>query len=98
VFHRQELYMLFEPLSPKGDDAIRAVYDTGLLMPLGNNVDSSRKFKVPLLYRSGLGVSERRHYSRPRGPRKQDYPPRQQPRNDVVPDEEHHSVDEEDMN
>jgi hypothetical protein len=98
VFHRQELYMLFEPLSPKGDDAIRAVYDTGLLMPLGNNVDSSRKFKVPLLYRSGLGVSERRHYSRPRGPRKQDHPPRQQQRTDVAPDEEHHSVEEEDMN
>ncbi|MBI1804849.1 MAG: hypothetical protein HY033_12925 [Ignavibacteriae bacterium] len=59
TFHREELYMLFEPLSPKGDEAIRAVYDTGLLHPLGKNVDSSRKFKVPLLYRSGLGMSDR---------------------------------------
>lgn len=56
TFHRQELYMLFEPLTIKGDDAIRAVYDTGLIQPLGHSVDSSRKFKVPLLYRSGLGV------------------------------------------
>jgi len=59
TFHREELYMLFEPLSPKGDEAIRALYDTGLLHPLGKNVDSSRKFKVPLLYRSGLGMSDR---------------------------------------
>ncbi|MBI4810328.1 MAG: hypothetical protein HY800_02565 [Ignavibacteriales bacterium] len=60
VFHREELYMLFEPLLPKGDEAIRAVFDVGLLQPLGNNVDSSRKFKVPLLYRAGLGIAERR--------------------------------------
>ena len=57
--------MLFSPLSPKGDDAIRAVYDTGLLEPLGHNVDSSRKFKVPLLYRIGLGMSDRNHTHRP---------------------------------
>jgi len=59
VFHREELYMLFEPLTPKGDEAIRAVYDVGLLQPMGNNVDSSRKFKIPLLYLAGLGISER---------------------------------------
>jgi hypothetical protein len=63
TFHREELYMLFEPLSPKGDEAIRALYDTGLLHPLGSNVDSSRKFKVPLLYRSGLGMSDHRKKS-----------------------------------
>jgi hypothetical protein len=74
VFHRQELYMLFEPLGIKGDDAIRAVYDTGLLMPLGNNVDSSRKFKVPLLYRQGLGVSERRQYAKSRPADRQEHP------------------------
>ncbi|MDI6767425.1 MAG: hypothetical protein QME52_11430 [Bacteroidota bacterium] len=68
VFHREELYMLFEPLNPKGDEAIRAVFDVGLLMPLGSNVDSSRKFKVPLLYRDGLGITERRRkpYMSPR--------------------------------
>jgi hypothetical protein len=66
TFHREELYMLFEPLNPKGDEAIRAVYDAGLLTPLGNSVDSCRKFKVPLLYRSGLGITDHR--------RKPDYP------------------------
>ncbi len=60
TFHREELYMLFEPLSIRGDEAIRALYDTGLLLPLGKNVDSSRKFKVPLLYRPGLGITDRR--------------------------------------
>jgi hypothetical protein len=60
VFHREELYMLFEPLSPRGDEAIRALYDVGLLQPMGTNVDASRKFKIPLLYRAGLGITERR--------------------------------------
>jgi hypothetical protein len=36
------------------------VYDCGLIEPLGGNVDSSRKFKVPLLYRAGLGITDRR--------------------------------------
>jgi len=65
TFHRDELYMLFEPLSPKGDEAIRAVYDTGLLQPIGGNVDASKKFKVPLLYRKGLGITDRRKPDRP---------------------------------
>ena len=60
TFHREELYMLFAPLSPNGDEAIRALYDTGLLQPLGHSVDASMKFKVPLLYRIGLGVRDRR--------------------------------------
>ena len=59
-FHREELYMLFQPLSPKGDEAIRAVYDAGVIIPMGKNVDSSREFKVPLLYRAGLGITSRR--------------------------------------
>jgi hypothetical protein len=60
TFHREELYMLFEPLSPKGDEAIRSVHDVGLLIPVGKNVDSCSEFKVPLLYRPGLGITERR--------------------------------------
>ncbi len=60
TFHREELYMLFEPLTPKGDEAIRAVHDVGLLIPVGKNVDSCSEFKVPLLYRAGLGITERR--------------------------------------
>jgi hypothetical protein len=60
TFHREELYMLFSPLSPNGDEAIRALFDTGLLQPLGHSVDSSMRFRVPLLYRLGLGVRDRR--------------------------------------
>jgi len=60
TFHREELYMLFEPLALKGDEAIRAIYDVGLLIPVGRTVDSSSHFKVPLLYRSGLGVTDRK--------------------------------------
>ncbi len=76
TFHREELYMLFEPLSPKGDDAIRAVHDAGLLAPLGRNVDSSRKFKIPLLYKTGMGISERRQKpSKPRAGRVPDERP-----------------------
>ena len=52
--------MLFSALTPNGDEAIRALYDTGLLQPLGHSVDASMKFKVPLLYRPGLGVRDRR--------------------------------------
>ena len=70
TFHREELYMLFEPLVPKGDDALRAVYDAGLIMPLGKNVDSCREFKVPLLYRAGLGITERRHRPQQSQPKK----------------------------
>ncbi|TLY30804.1 MAG: hypothetical protein E6K56_06335 [Ignavibacteria bacterium] len=65
MFHREELYMLFQPLSPNGDEAIRALYDTGLLTPLGKNLDSSKKFRVPLLYKIGLGMTDHRTRSRP---------------------------------
>jgi len=70
TFHREELYMLFEPLTPKGDEAIRAVHDVGLLIPMGKNVDSCSEFKVPLLYRAGLGVTERR--PKPQTPHKKE--------------------------
>lgn len=60
TFSRMELHRLFESLTPKGDEAIRAVCDAGLLLPLGRNIDSSLRFKVPLLYRFGMGISDRR--------------------------------------
>jgi hypothetical protein len=69
MFHREELYMLFQPLSPNGDEAIRALYDTGLLTPLGKNLDSSKKFRVPLLYKIGLGMTDHRSRSRPSQPK-----------------------------
>jgi hypothetical protein len=63
TFQREDLYALFARMSPSGDEAIRAVYDTGLLAPVGSTVDSSRKFKIPLLYKSGLGIIDRRKKS-----------------------------------
>jgi hypothetical protein len=59
TFTRDELDKLFERLTPNGDEAIRAIYDAGLITPLGRTVDSSLEFKVPLLYRIGLGITQR---------------------------------------
>jgi len=60
TFAREELYRSFEGLEPSGDDGIRAVHDVGLISPIGKNVDSALRFEVPLLYRSGLGIVERK--------------------------------------
>jgi hypothetical protein len=51
--------LLFEKLTPNGDEGIRSVHDTGLLTPNGRSVDSSMEFSIPLLYRIGLGVAEK---------------------------------------
>ncbi len=59
-FQRVEMYSFFDNLSPAGNDAVRAVHDVGLLIPVGKNVDSARRFEIPLLYRSGLGITGRR--------------------------------------
>ena len=59
TFHRSELYELFEKLEPNGDEAIRSIYDAGLITPMGRTADSSMEFKVPLLYRTGLGITQR---------------------------------------
>ncbi len=60
TFTREELYRAFEGLDPSGDDGIRAMHDIGLIAPMGKNVDSALRFEVPLLYRSGLGIVERK--------------------------------------
>jgi len=59
TFHRSELYDLFAKLEPNGDEGIRSIYDAGLITPMGRTVDSSMEFKVPLLYRIGLGITQR---------------------------------------
>jgi hypothetical protein len=64
-FTRDELYEFFQTMEPSGDEAIRAVYDTGLLAPLGRTVDSSMEFRIPLLYRTGLGITQRGNVFRP---------------------------------
>ncbi len=59
TFTRDELNALFERLTPNGDEAIRSIYDAGLITPMGRTVDASLEFKVPLLYRIGLGITQR---------------------------------------
>lgn len=59
TFTRNELIDLFTRFTPNGDEAIRAIYDAGLIAPVGRTVDSSMEFKVPLLYRIGLGITQR---------------------------------------
>ncbi len=59
TFTRDELNKLFAPLTPNGDEAVRSIYDAGLITPMGRTVDSSLEFKVPLLYRIGLGITQR---------------------------------------
>lgn len=66
TFSREDLYLLFSGLTPRGDDAIRAVYHAGLLIPVGRSVDSCLKFKIPLLYKSGMGITDRRRKTRPK--------------------------------
>lgn len=59
--NREELFTMFSNLTPSGSNAIRAIYETGLLQPVGkNNVDSCLKFTIPPLYKSGLGIIPRR--------------------------------------
>jgi hypothetical protein len=57
-FTREELNKLFEKLAPNEDEGIRAVYDTGLLTPVGRTVDSSMEFTIPMLYQIGLGIAQ----------------------------------------
>lgn len=59
TFTRDELTKLFARFTPNGDEGIRAIYDAGLITPVGRTVDSSVEFKVPLLYRIGLGITQR---------------------------------------
>ncbi len=64
LIHRDDLYTMFRNLNPLGTDAVCAIYETGLLQPIGNkNVDACLKFNIPPLYRSGLGIVSRRKKS-----------------------------------
>jgi hypothetical protein len=60
VLLKTDLVKRFEQLDPAEDEAVRTLYDVGLLLPIGKNPDSALKFEIPLLYRSGLGIVERR--------------------------------------
>jgi hypothetical protein len=59
---RTELLDMFSTVTPAGNEAVRVVYETGLLKTLENkNVEACRKFTVPYLYKSGLGIIARRN-------------------------------------
>jgi hypothetical protein len=62
---RTELLDMFSNVIPAGNEAVRVVYETGLLKPLENkNMEACRKFAVPHLYKSGLGIIARRSISK----------------------------------
>lgn len=56
IFTRERLHEMFKGLTPDGNDAILEMYEIGLLQPGGKSVYSSQKFKIPPLYKSGLGI------------------------------------------
>ncbi len=61
-FSREELIDMFSNVSPEGNEAIHAIYETGLLKPSKNqNVDACRSFSIPRLYRAGFGIINRRN-------------------------------------
>jgi hypothetical protein len=66
IFTKDQLLEDFKRLDPKGEEAIRTVHDVGVISPIGKNADSARRFEIPLLYRSGLGIVERRAKRRKR--------------------------------
>jgi hypothetical protein len=58
---RTELLDMFSNVTPAGNEAIRVVYETGLLKSSENkNVEACKMFTVPYLYKSGLGIIARR--------------------------------------
>ncbi|MEP0822277.1 MAG: hypothetical protein HRF44_05465 [Ignavibacterium sp.] len=57
---KSDLVKSCEHLDPSGEEAVRVLHDVGLLQPVGKNPDSALKFEIPMLYRNGLGIVERR--------------------------------------
>lgn len=57
-FRRDELYEMFDGLSPSGDEAIERLHDIGILAPEGgHDVSVAVSFDVPRRYRAGLGLN-----------------------------------------
>lgn len=58
---KEEFTNLFADLNPSGNDALLALYDTGLLQPNRNRtIYSATKYKIPDLYKYGFGLSRKR--------------------------------------
>lgn len=56
TFTRDELTALFQGLPLSGNSAIERLYDVGVIIPKGGNVNTAREFEIPRLYRNGLGL------------------------------------------
>lgn len=57
-FTRKELSSLLKGLNPSKDEAIKELYEAGILLPKGNIANAS-SFEIPRLFRSGLGLTLR---------------------------------------
>jgi hypothetical protein len=57
VFKRAELLEIMEGLSPEGDDMVRELCDVGVIDPVEGASSTAKSFRVPLLYRYGLGLT-----------------------------------------
>lgn len=55
-YAREDLTMMMSGLEPKGDDMIRALYETGMLEPQHGRGSSDSSFEIPKLFRMGLGL------------------------------------------
>ena len=55
-FTRDEVTAMMEGLEPTGTEMLTALYDVGLLRPVGGHVSTADVFEVPRLYRQGLGL------------------------------------------
>ena len=86
TYTRAELHRLFEGLGPSGNQAIRMLTDVGLLGPVGGNVDAAERFTIPLLYRSGLGISRRKSASPRKGSQRKRSKKPSQPVTTLVPE------------
>ena len=60
VFNRTELIELMKNLEINGDDAIKQLYEVGIIRPKGKMiVANADTFEIPRLYRSGFGLTLR---------------------------------------
>lgn len=55
-FERKDLIKLMDGLAPTGDEMIRQLYEIGILLPIGNPTVNAKKFAIPRIFRSGLGL------------------------------------------
>ena len=55
-YTREEIWEMMSGLEPKGDDMIRALYETGMLEAQQGRGSADSSFEIPKLFRVGLGL------------------------------------------